>query len=161
MADFNLAIPTVLQHEGGYVNNSDDPGSETNFGISKRFYPDVDIAALTADSAAAIYRRDFWDPLLLDSVTDQAVATKILDTCVNMGKVRGTTYLQQALNAIGAAVATDGEMGPVTIAAINAADPQTLLAAYRQRLVNFYAALVVERPQDGIFERGWLDRANA
>ena len=43
MAEFSLAIPIVLENEGGYVDDPNDPGGETNFGISKRSYPNVDI----------------------------------------------------------------------------------------------------------------------
>ena len=35
MADFNKAIDKVLVNEGGYVNDPNDAGGETKFGISK------------------------------------------------------------------------------------------------------------------------------
>ena len=61
MASFDAAIGLVLAREGGYKPAGDgDPGGETNFGVTKRDHPDVDIRALTRDTAAAIYRRD-WD----------------------------------------------------------------------------------------------------
>jgi lysozyme family protein len=112
LADFNAAIPIVLQHEGGYSKNPADPGGETNFGISKRSYPNVDIAGLTQAAACDIYRHDFWGPLHLDSVNNQQVATKILDTCVNLGLGGGVKYLQRALGASGTSVMVDGQMGP-------------------------------------------------
>ena len=62
MADrFPAFINRILGHEGGYVNDPQDPGGETNWGISKRSYPGEDIKNLTLDQAAAIYRRDYWD----------------------------------------------------------------------------------------------------
>lgn len=61
-----MAINFVLPQEGGYVNDPDDSGGETNFGISKRKYPEVDIKNLTDVSAMAIYRRDYWDRNNLD-----------------------------------------------------------------------------------------------
>ena len=54
MADFHLAIPTLLRHEGGYVNDPDDCGGVTNFGICQRSYPKLDIASLTLDEAKAM-----------------------------------------------------------------------------------------------------------
>jgi lysozyme family protein len=60
---FDQAFTRLLGHEGGYVNNPADPGGETNWGISKRSYPQVDIKALTQQQAKWIYQRDFWDPL--------------------------------------------------------------------------------------------------
>jgi hypothetical protein len=52
MSGFDEAVKMVLKHEGGYVNHPSDPGGETNFGISKRAYPEVDIANLTEEEAA-------------------------------------------------------------------------------------------------------------
>ena len=49
LVEFDEIIEVVLHHEGGYVNDPDDPGGETNFGIAKRSHPDVDIANLTKD----------------------------------------------------------------------------------------------------------------
>ena len=59
---FQRCILFVLDQEGGYVNDPRDPGGETNFGISKRSYPDVDIRALTKPQAIEIYRKDYWLP---------------------------------------------------------------------------------------------------
>src|SRR5690606_28008981 len=54
---FRRAVEVVLKHEGGYVNNPSDPGGETKYGISKRSYPELDIANLTQEDAIAIYYR--------------------------------------------------------------------------------------------------------
>ena len=56
LVEFDEIIEVVLHHEGGYVNDPDDPGGETNFGIAKRSHPDVDIANLTKDGAKEIYK---------------------------------------------------------------------------------------------------------
>jgi lysozyme family protein len=53
--DFLKAVEIVLEHEGGYSNARGDAGGETKFGISKREYPNVDIANLTRDDVIAIY----------------------------------------------------------------------------------------------------------
>lgn len=58
---FEEAVEFVLAYEGGYVNDPNDPGGETNFGISKRAYPNVDIKNLTREDVIDIYRRDYWD----------------------------------------------------------------------------------------------------
>ena len=58
---FDEIIDIVLEHEGGYVNDPDDPGGETNFGIAKRSHPDVDIANLTKAGAKEIYKAEYWD----------------------------------------------------------------------------------------------------
>jgi lysozyme family protein len=59
-SEFLTAVERVLADEGGYVCNPSDPGGETNFGITKRSYPDLDIKGLTREDAIAIYWRDWW-----------------------------------------------------------------------------------------------------
>ena len=49
---FQRCVLFVLNEEGGYVNDPADPGGETNFGISMRAHPEVDIKALTKAKAA-------------------------------------------------------------------------------------------------------------
>ena len=41
--NFDQAVHVILEHEGGYSNDKDDPGGETRYGISKLAYPDVNI----------------------------------------------------------------------------------------------------------------------
>jgi hypothetical protein len=57
---FEEIIEIVLEHEGGYVNDPDDAGGETKYGIAKRWYPDVDIKNLTKEQAKKIYHTDYW-----------------------------------------------------------------------------------------------------
>ncbi len=108
---FDDAFDRLIGHEGGYVNDPSDPGGETNWGISKRSYPDVDIKALTRDDAKAIYRRDFWDRVGGD-VYD-GVAFQAFDFAVNSGIETAVRYLQRSIG-----VADDGHWGPVSVKAL-------------------------------------------
>jgi lysozyme family protein len=148
MANFELAIPTVLTNEGGYVNDPDDPGGETNFGISKRSYPSLDIKHLTVEDATAIYLRYFWK---FGGIEDQAVATKLFDAYVNM-KSHAIKAAQEVTQ-----LPIDGVYGPHTEAAIN--NMAGFLAAYRNRLVQYYLDIVTFNPEDAKFLDGWLRRA--
>lgn len=84
MSFFLAAVTIVVGEEGGYVNDPRDPGGETKYGISKRAYPNVDIAALTLDEAQAIYRRDYWDKLNCDGMSWE-LALISFDCAVNQG----------------------------------------------------------------------------
>ena len=151
MSDFYLAIPGVLRNEGGYVNDPTDPGGETNFGISKRSYPDiVDIKSLTVEEATAIYLRDFW---LFGGIIDQGVANKMLDSYVNMR--HAAIKIAQRI----AGVAVDGAYGPNTEAAINTMDPGFFLGKFRAALASYYQAIVANNPAEEKFLVGWLRRA--
>ena len=152
MADFNIAIETVLANEGGICNVSGDPGGLTNFGISQRSYPAVAIRLLTPATAAAIYHRDFWH---YDEVTNQALANKIFDMSVNMGHT-AISILQRCVS-----VTPDGIWGPATCAATNAVDAAMpgLLDEYKMELANHYRNLVLANPALAQFLNGWLKRA--
>lgn len=78
------AIDLVLKHEGGYVNDPHDPGGETNFGISKKAHPDLDISSLTRAQAGSIYQKDYWTPTMA-AQADQRLANCMLDCRVNQG----------------------------------------------------------------------------
>lgn len=109
--DFNTAFDRLLGHEGGYTDGKGDPGGETNWGISKRSYPDVDIKALTREQAKEIYLRDFWNRVRADKLHD-GVAFQLFDFAVNSGIETAVRYLQRALG-----VADDGHWGPISQAA--------------------------------------------
>ena len=127
MNAFEKAIAFVLSEEGGYVNDSSDMGGETNYGISKRAYPSLDIANLSKDQAAIIYRRDYWDSCKCDQLPE-FLAIMTFDAAVNMGTYAAIKQLQSALN-----VHVDGIIGPMTIntAATASKDQVTELAARR------------------------------
>jgi len=120
---FETVVHMVLEHEGGYVNHPSDPGGETKYGISKRAYPDVDIAELTKDDAADLYKRDYWDRIKGDDLP-VGVACVVMDYAVNSGISRASKALQSvcgiangdgvigpnSLNAVWTTVKNDGEL---------------------------------------------------
>jgi len=126
--NFDICINRLLGNEGGYVNDPKDPGGETNWGISKRSYPMVDIKNLTKEQAAAIYKRDFWDPLQLDNAP-LGIANQLLDFAVNSGLQTSIRALQRAVG-----VADDGVLGTFSkqaIARMQSHDIVMLLLAER------------------------------
>jgi len=157
---FLRAVEVVLAHEGGYVNDPADPGGETKYGISKRQYPELDIASLTRKQAIEIYRRDWWDKYGYGRLASSAIATKVFDLSVNVGPRRAHEMLQRALHAVGRRdVVVDGIIGPQTISAANAAPPDALLAALRAEAAAYYRQLIERNPALKKYERGWLNRA--
>lgn len=142
---FTKSLSFVLSHEGGYVNDQRDPGGETNFGISARAYPWLDIKSLTRDDAAAIYRWDYWDACRCDDLPP-AVALMVFDASVNQGVGAATRMLQAA-----ASVPVDGRIGPQTIRA--SALAPVLPAFYEQRRDRYEA-----NKNFAIYGKGWLRR---
>ena len=159
--NFEQVIANVLKNEGGYVNDPTDMGGETNFGISKRSYPDVDIKNLTLDQAKAIYKRDFWDKQQYNNIDNIDIAAKIFDLSVNMGAPRANMLMQRALRSVGRKVDEDGVLGINTINAINKASPTELLAALKSEAAGYYRSIVAARTEQSKFINGWLKRAYA
>jgi lysozyme family protein len=151
MADFDIAIGPVLEHEGGYVNNPSDPGGETKYGISKRQYPDLDIKNLSLEQAKEIYRRNYWQ---FDGIHDQLIGNKLLDMCVNMGVGAAIRLMQTAVR-----VQADGKYGAQTEAAINKEPAIQVLQSLRFQSVTHYLDLIDKNPKLAAFKRGWLMRA--
>ena len=147
--NFDAAFDRLISNEGGYVNNSADPGGETKFGISKRSYPTVDIKNLTREQAKAIYLRDFWLRGEM-SQYDGAIAFQVFDAAVNHGIETAIRLLQRA-----AGVADDGHIGPVTVAAIKAQSVTDMLMLFLAYRIKFWAKLSTW----DTFGRGWAVRA--
>jgi lysozyme family protein len=145
---FDEAFHRLLGHEGGYVNHPADPGGETNWGISKRQFPDLDIKALTVDEAKGIYRRGYWNQVRADDLPAQ-LRFDVVDLAVNSGVETAVRFLQQALE-----VADDGRLGPVTLAAARAQHPYlTLLRLNGLRLRHMTRLSTWQT-----FGRGWANR---
>jgi lysozyme family protein len=148
---FDLCFANTLGHEGGYTNNPSDPGGETNWGISKRAYPNVDIANLTQDQAKAIYKSDYWDKISGDTL-HPALACITFDAAVNNGVGSASRWLQTAVGAT-----PDGSIGPATRAAIQKADPVAAMNSVHAQRIMFMAGLDTW----GTFGKGWSARLAA
>ena len=146
--NFDQAFDLVIGHEGGYVNDPRDPGLETNWGISKRSYPNLDIKSLTLEQAQAIYRRDYWQQASCDRMQPK-IAVAVFDSAVHHGPKTAIKLLQRALK-----VADDGEYGRVTHGTLQARDTNEtfdLLLAQR-------AIYLTTCPAWPTYKLGWLKR---
>ena len=145
---FEDAVEIILYYEGGYVNHPNDPGGETNFGISKRSFPNLDILNLTKNEAKKIYKSQYWEPLNLD-VAPSKVRLVLFDCAVNQGVNKAIRILQNSL-----AVEVDGKLGAKTFSALCDADPDRLLHTIIMKRHLEYARL----PTWKTFGAGWSKR---
>jgi lysozyme family protein len=146
--DFYAAFDILVGHEGGYVDHPDDPGGETKFGISKRAYPELSIAALTLEDAKTIYREDYWDRVRADKLPPE-LRFPLFDAAVNAGVVQAIKWLQRAVG-----VRDDGVIGPVTMLAVRSTTPHKNVANFLgQRLKHMTGLKHWDQ-----FGRGWARR---
>lgn len=156
---FDKAFELVLKYEGGYVNDPNDPGGETKYGICKRQYPNLDIENLTKEQAKEIYKKDYWNKIKGDDLPPR-VAIFLLQCAVNVGVKTASKMLQRATRTfLKNKPGIDGIIGPKTIAAVKQVDEDKLLAELTVQQCRRYAHLCIKNPKFAKYIKGWLRRA--
>ena len=145
---FNQAFKKILTFEGGYSNDSNDPGGETKFGISKKSYPDLNIEALTLEDVKKIYRKDYWEAASCDKLPP-SIALLIFDSAINQGVKTAIKLLQKSLG-----VKKDGIIGPKTLKAAKMADERELKIEFLSQR----ALLYTQTKDFDRYGRGWMRR---
>jgi len=137
-------VTTAQKRKVGYVNDPDDSGGLTKYGVAQNKNPDVDVQNLDLDGALEIYKERYWLAGGCDSLP-LPIAIFHFDCCVNHGVSRANKMLQ--------AVAPHSfDESPTDICGI--------LDAYATRRENFYRAIVQRRPSQSKYMKGWMRRCN-
>ncbi|MEM7471120.1 MAG: holin-associated N-acetylmuramidase [Pseudomonadota bacterium] len=170
----------ILRAEGGYVNDPDDPGGATNFGVTihtmRRLGLDLtgdgrvtvaDVKALTREQAAEIFEDHYYRRPRIDALPGPIQAS-VYDMYVNAGS-NAVKILQRLLREMGYDIAKDGAIGPQTIRTCFAAHGEAkdfLVDAYGIARRNYYYAIGDRRPASRKYARrrnggkgGWITRA--
>ena len=149
---FNRCIEVVLESEGGYVNHPNDPGGETNMGITKMNYPNLNIKNLTRNHAIEIYFRDYWSKMNLLDINNEELILHLFDMGVNAGTKRAIMLVQRIVGA-----KVDGIIGNETVTKINCYS-EDLVYLYKQERKKYYSSLARRKPQLQVFLKGWMNR---
>ena len=170
----------IVAREGGYVNDPDDPGGATNYGVTigtmkslgldlnkDRRVDATDVRMLTRAQAQQIFVEHYFRrPRLSD--LPPAVQASVFDMYVNAG-TNAVKILQRLVARMGFSATADGVIGPQTVAAAHdaaAAAPDHFADAYGIARRNYYYALADQRPASRKYARsksggkgGWITRA--
>lgn len=172
----------IIAREGGYVNDPDDPGGATNFGVTihtmRRLGLDLngdgrvteqDVRRLSRTRARDIFVEHYYQSPQISSLPE-SVQASVFDMYVNAGG-GAVRILQRLLRQMGQDISVDGAIGPQTIAAAKAAyeaAPNYFADAYGIARRNFYYRLADNRPASRKYARrrdggkgGWILRAEA
>jgi len=170
----------IVAREGGYVNDPDDPGGATNFGVTihtmRRLGLDLnkdgqvtptDVRALTKAQAIEIFVDHYFHRPKIDELPQPLQAT-VFDMYVNSGG-NAIKILQRLLREFGFDIADDGALGPQSIGAAHRAfkmAPHHLVDAYGIERRNYYYRLADNRTASRKYARrrdggkgGWIKRA--
>ena len=150
--NFDQAFRELLHHEGSYSDHAADPGGKTMYGITELVAREVgyrgNMNELPLDLARRIYLEKYWKPVSADDLPP-AIRYAVFDAAVNSGTGQSIIWLQRALG-----VQSDGIIGPVTIRAAYAADPQLLKSKILATRLKFMSNLSTWPS----FGRGWARR---
>jgi len=157
---FEACVAKVLDNEGGFQNNPADRGNwrgnkliGTNFGISARSFPKVDIPNLIMEEARDIYYEYFWKKLNLEGINNPEIVLQIFDFAVNAGKSLGVRKAQRLTK-----VKADGTIGEITTQAINRYCGD-FLKDYKHARKIYYEYLANKYPKSYKWSlKGWLIR---
>jgi lysozyme family protein len=170
----------IVAREGGYVNDPDDPGGATNYGVTihtmRRLGLDLngdgkvdaaDVKQLERSQAVEIFLRHYFvEPRLAE--LPAALQASVFDMYVNAGS-NAVKILQRLLCEMGKNVSIDGVIGPQTVAAAVQAMAEAsdyLVDAYGIARRNYYFGIADARPTSRKYARsqtggkgGWIKRA--
>ena len=139
---FDILIAKILLHEGGYVNDPDDAGGETKYGITKARYPNLDIKNLTPMQAIAIYKKDFYIPMKIEEIDDINLAMQYFDMGVNAGISNAKAILDNSVEVQ------------------NSEPLRSIVDIYKQLRIEYYTKIATYR-NNKKYLAGWINRVNS
>lgn len=154
--NFKKVIPFIFREEGGYVDNSIDPGGATNMGITAATlsawegHPvtSLDVQNLSAETATRIYHTEYWNKISGDDLP-LGVDYAVFDFAVNSGPARAARALENVLG-----VSEDGIIGAQTLAALAARSPKDVINTLCDLRENWLKRLSTA----STFGKAWLAR---
>ena len=170
----------IISREGGYVNDPDDPGGPTKYGVTLATAQQhsldkdgdgrvtaEDVKRLTTTDAEHIFIHSYFRKPKIDKLPKALHAT-VFDMQVNAG-ANAIKILQRLLGEFDQTVSVDGALGPQSIGATKATYKSAGLLfvdAYGIARRNYYLALGDAKPGLRKFARtraggkgGWIIRA--
>ena len=154
--NFKECLDLVLKSEGGWVNHKDDPGGETNLGVTKRVWeeyvghPVESLKKLTKEDVAPLYEQKYWRPCY-GEVLPRGLDFVVFSMGINAGPGRSIKLLQLSVGCV-----PDGVIGPTTRGLISDSNSATLIAKFSESRREYYRSL----KNFPIFGKGWLSRVD-
>lgn len=153
--NFSKCLDVILKNEGGYVNHPEDPGGETNLGVTRatweqwvgRMVLDGEMKQLTKSDVSPLYHKNYWLRAQCDKLAD-GLDLAVFDWQVNSGS-RSSKGLQGLVNA-----KKDGVIGPKTLAEVAKHNPRDLIQGMHDVRQDYYESLRTFKT----FGRGWTNR---
>ncbi len=176
MADWNTAYNWMMDNEDGSRACKQVPDAGPAgwsgpcyaiSGINSAAWPTqfAAIAAIPQDQRASavqqFYHDNFWNSWMAQIASDD-LCKRVFDFAVNGSSYHAVRCLQRAVNSLpgnGTQLKEDGGWGPMTVAAVNAADANALLAEFKAQRVAYYEGCAAADPSKAQYLNVWKARA--
>lgn len=168
MSGYLQALPFTLGVEGGFVDDPDDRGGRTNYGVTQEVYdeyrslrrlPERDVALITVEEVRDLYHALYWVRAKSD-LLPWPISHVHFDTSVHHGVDFAVRALQRTVGA-----EVDGDFGPNTLGATEAAIEADALdgvldfvGRYLWSRFSLFVDLADRKASQRKFLRGWCNR---
>ena len=165
MSNFEKAFEFMIKNEGGYINHKveGDRGGQTYAGVARNRWPnwkgweiidkdDMDNPKLTI-LVHEFYKKNFWNKIKGDLITDPLVSKSIFDFAVNTGVKTASKLVQKVVGST-----PDGILGKITIGKLNDYDPKVFIMAYSLKKLDRYKQICRRNTSQKKFLYGWVTR---
>jgi lysozyme family protein len=165
--NWKQAFEQMLKSEGGFTDDERDAGNKlpdgrkgsTMLGVTQYNWEQHvghqvthdDMRKLTPADVEPLYKKKYWDVVRADELPS-GIDYLVFDMGVNAGPGRSIKLLQTAVGTT-----PDGGLGPITMAAVQAADPVELIEKFSFWKEQFYRSL----DSFPVYGVGWLNRVAA
>lgn len=172
---FSKISSVILRHEGGYVNDPNDRGGETNMGITIatwRAYAPIDLGIeatsstlrnMTKEQAEIIYYNHYWEPKGFCKLENTKVALMVYDWTITSG--RAVKQIRKMLHdEYNNRLIVNNIMDDDMIHCINAVeDQEQLLSRIAEIRKDYYRSLTITNGEPNAqikFLNGWINRVD-
>ena len=166
-SDFDRSLALILKFEGGYVNDPDDRGGATNYGITQKNYDKWrtaqeietrDVKLISDDEVRVIYRTQYWQQARCDDLP-WPICLVHFDGYVQHRPRVASEILQRATNYTAREpLRVDGIVGPMTTATVRRQDPRMLARSIVIERLFFYCRIVERNRTQAKFLKLWRPR---
>lgn len=172
MDKIEAMVEQILAHEGGFVNDPDDRGGATNFGITQRTYSGwlgrpasvQEVRMMSIDTAKEIYLSNYYYAPRINGFPED-IQSQVFDCSINHGPRRAVKFVQTVCNLAGfGPIVVDGVNGPKTMKTAEKANAEMGVYfnnAIADERIDFYHRIVAHNASQQKFLKGWLKRANS
>ena len=170
MANFNTAFMVVMRNEDPDLSGVVTPephGGKARFGINSLAHPEAvreGFYEMTNTEAwiyaEDIFKYDYWSKVWGYDIKDQNIANKFVDLAFNLAAAPATKIIQRAINSLHTVLVltVDGQVGPLTMTALNFENPELLMAAIKIYGTQYYKDILAAHPEFQKYYHGWIVR---